>query len=96
MSERQTQANRILALLQAHKGEWVGLPKIQLLFIASHTRRIHELRADGWIIELQDTWVGRERHTSYRLRGHIKDLATPMFDAAVAWDKAACEATDKA
>ena len=29
MSERQTQANRILALLQAHKGEWVGLPKIQ-------------------------------------------------------------------
>jgi hypothetical protein len=43
------------------------LPAILRLGIACHTRRIHELRKAGHIIEIRDEWVGRERHTAYRL-----------------------------
>jgi hypothetical protein len=40
---------------------WLG--RVSLSF----TRRIHELRAAGYEIELDDTWEGRKRRTRYRL-----------------------------
>jgi len=76
MSDRQTQRARLLALLQSHgfsyspkpRYGWVALPEIMALGIASHTRRIHELRKE-WEIELRDEWVGGQRRTAYRLVG---------------------------
>jgi len=76
MSDRQTQRARLLALLQSHgfsyspkpRYGWVALPEIMALGIASHTRRIHELRKE-WDIELRDEWVGGQRRTAYRLLG---------------------------
>jgi Helix-turn-helix domain len=83
--ERQKQADRILALLQAKEHctyPWVELPDILSLRIASHTRRIYELRQDGWIIEMQDNWTRyedhSERHTRYRLLGRLSDEAKAL------------------
>lgn len=42
-------------------------PTLLRLGIASHTRRIHELRKAGHNIEMRDEYVGGQRHTSYRL-----------------------------
>jgi hypothetical protein len=67
MSARQTQCDRILFLLQAAEGRWVGLFRIMQLHIASHTRRIHELRKDGHVIEMQSHFIGRQRLVEYRL-----------------------------
>ena len=71
----QKQADRILALLQStfyaynpDRFDWVPLPDILALGIASHTRRIFELRKE-WIIELRDERVDGQRRTSYRLCG---------------------------
>jgi hypothetical protein len=76
---RAKQADRILALLQVSKGQWVSLPQIMDLHIACHTKRISELRRDGHIIELRDEYVhsfrGCVRHTSYRWLGRLSDEA---------------------
>ena len=71
--ERQKQADRILALLQAHAGEWVELPEILSLQIASFTRRIFELRQDGHLIENKTCSMGGQCHSAYRLRGRLND-----------------------
>ena len=64
--ERQKQADRILALLQSHRGYFVPLPFILNLRIGSYTRRIHELRKE-WDIEIK-----RDGHnSSYRLVGPL-------------------------
>jgi len=63
--KRQSQQDRILALLQSK--EWVTLPEILNLRIASFTRRITSLRRAGWVIETEVTQVGRERHSRYKL-----------------------------
>jgi Helix-turn-helix domain len=76
--KRASQADRILKLLQYYScGQeasplrqnysWVSLTLIMQLGIASHTRRIHELRKAGHVIELRDKWVNGQRRTAYRL-----------------------------
>jgi hypothetical protein len=64
----QPQAQRILNLLREYEGNWCPLPEIMRLGIASHTRRLFELRK-RFIIEMREEWVGHERHTAYRLVG---------------------------
>ena len=73
--ERQKQADRILALLQANQGREVSLPAIMSLGIASHTRRIFELREQGYLIEKSERYVGHQRHVSYTLRGRLSNEA---------------------
>ena len=73
MTPRQTQCARILTLLQHHAGEWVPLPRILDLRIACHSKRLSDLRREGWIIELNDVRFGKERHTMYRLLGKLSD-----------------------
>ena len=76
MSERkigiESQAGRILALLQRFQGQWVGLPEILALRprIACHTRRLSEIR-QFWNIEIAKKWdeENSELHVSYRLVG---------------------------
>lgn len=48
MPTRQTQQRRLLDLLRSR--EWVSLPAILDLHIASYTRRISELREQGFVI----------------------------------------------
>lgn len=67
MSDRQTQCQRIWELLFSGFGNWVSLPQIMKLGIASHTRRIHELRKAGHIIEKREQYQGHSRHVWYRL-----------------------------
>jgi hypothetical protein len=67
MSERLAQCERILRLLRRYEGNWVPLPEIMSLKIASHTRRIHELRKSGHAIELRRESVNGQTHTAYRL-----------------------------
>ncbi len=77
---RQTQCERILALLQAHKGEWVSLPRILDLHIAQYNARIYELRAQYYDIECRREWTGDGQvHSFYRLRakqGQLELLRT--------------------
>lgn len=77
---RKSQCDRILALLReakrwavAEDEGWVPLPNIMRLGIASHTRRIHELRERGFEIAMRDEWTGRERHTAYKLTKEHRD-----------------------
>jgi hypothetical protein len=85
--ERQKQADRILALLQAHKGEWVELPRILALGIACYTKRLSELRRDGNLIELRDNWTKedafRVRHTAYRWLGKLSDQFDPLRQVTI-------------
>jgi hypothetical protein len=71
MSDRASQCDRLLNLLLP--GEWVELPRILDLRLGSHSRRMYELRQLGWIIETDEKWVHRERHTRYRLLGKLTD-----------------------
>jgi hypothetical protein len=64
---RTTQEQRILNLLEAHRGEWVPLPKILDLHIAQYGARIYRLRRQGHAIENKSEYVGQERHTWFRL-----------------------------
>jgi hypothetical protein len=73
---RQNQCARICRLLEQAKGEWVPLPRILDLRIASHTRRIHELRKAGVSVEMHSFWFEGERRTEYRLQ----PAATPSGD----------------
>jgi len=66
-SNRQTQRERILALLRAADGGWVGLPAILDLRIALYTTRILELRRAGYDIENRTQTVDGIRHSWYRL-----------------------------
>ena len=87
MSDRQTQRERLLALLQSRihvpsslegkpiSYDWVTLPEILNLRIASFTRRLHEIRKE-WDVELRDEWREGQRHTAYRILGR-KSL-TPL------------------
>jgi hypothetical protein len=62
---RETQCRRLLSLLEG--GRWIGLPEIMDLRLASHTRRLHELRKQGHIIQIDDQWVSGRRQVRYRL-----------------------------
>lgn len=71
-NKRQTQADRILELLQIYSKqftpEWRWVDAIDLSRISlSFTRRIFELRQAGHIIELDDKWNNGKRRTRYRL-----------------------------
>jgi hypothetical protein len=65
VSDKLTQQRRILLLLESR--EWVGLPEILDLRIACHTRRISELREQGYVIECETEWREGVRHSRYRL-----------------------------
>jgi hypothetical protein len=68
--KRQSQADRIRQLLEkyAHVPDrYVTLPMILNLGIASHTRRIHELRKAGYNIEMIESYADGQRRTAYRL-----------------------------
>ena len=73
--ERKKQADRILHLLQNpyDSDGWVTLWEIMELHIASHTKRISELRDQGHVIEKKEEKVGRQRRTKYRLLGSLQD-----------------------
>lgn len=71
--KRVSQELRLLSLLEwtleRYRGgdEWVKLPEIMCLGIASHTKIISNLRESGYNIECDKQWVGGEYHTRYRL-----------------------------
>ena len=65
--DHKSQCDRILKLLTEYAPNFCPLPEILNLRIASHTRRIHELRKAGYKIELRDERVNGQRHTAYRL-----------------------------
>ena len=67
MSHRETQCMRLLALLQSKPV--VTLPEIMELRLASHSRRISDLRKLGYDIICHDEYVDGQRHTKYELRG---------------------------
>lgn len=74
MRNRETQENRLLGLFEAANlpffgrvQMWVTLPQIMSLHIASHTRRISDLRKRGHIIECQKETVDGQMQTKYRL-----------------------------
>jgi hypothetical protein len=62
-----TQRDRLLAFLEARRGQWIPLPEILGLGIAQYNARIFELRGKGHDIRMRDEWKGRMRHTWYRL-----------------------------
>ena len=64
---RKSQADRILTLLDTYNGEWVALPRIMGLGIASHTRRISDLRKRGLNVECRKEWIDGQLHTAYRI-----------------------------
>jgi hypothetical protein len=64
---RKSQRDRILSLLAAANGGWVGLPAILDLRIALYTTRILELRRSGFEIENRTEWRDGIRHSWYRL-----------------------------
>lgn len=71
MTNREAQASRILKVLQDANGKWVPLWQIQKPFegsgIASHTRRISDLREQGHDVENRKEWVDGQAHSFYRL-----------------------------
>lgn len=76
MRDRQTQNAAILRVLESAGGDWVSMPKIvgacgPGTFIASHTRRISDLREElerrGLTIECGDDWIDGQRQTRYRI-----------------------------
>lgn len=64
---RPTQCSRLLALLEAHRGDWVGLPEILALSIAQYGTRILELRRAGYAIENRTQDIDGKRHSWFRL-----------------------------
>lgn len=67
------QADRILALLEAR--QHVPLPMILSLGIASHTRRISDLRARGLDVRCTKEWVNGQLHTAYKLHREERKIA---------------------
>jgi hypothetical protein len=70
--DRQTQQKRILSLLESR--EWVPLPMMLDLRIACYTRRISELREQGFVIECETEWREGIRHSKYRLVRQPKQM----------------------
>ena len=50
LEKRPTQCDRLLALLEAHRGDWVPLPTVLALGIAQYNARVWELRRAGYAI----------------------------------------------
>jgi hypothetical protein len=72
-TDRLTQQKRLLDLLRSR--EWVGLPEILDLRIASYTRRLSDLRDEGHIIECETSWVKGVKHSRYRLVRQPKQMS---------------------
>lgn len=77
--KRLSQEERLLRLLEnswtatlqlsdsVHRQDWVCLPSIMALGIASHTKIISNLRAGGHNIECEKKFVDGVMHVRYRL-----------------------------
>jgi helix-turn-helix protein len=91
MTERKSQCDRILRLLRSYEGRFVPLPEILDLRIASHTRRIHELRKIGYDIEMHREVVNGQTHTAYRLLEPQLETLRQIFSGEV---KRAVEVND--
>ena len=65
---RQSDKQRLLALLTRHADQWVSLPEMcEVMSPCSITKRVSELRADGFDIQ-NETWrVGYRTHSKYML-----------------------------
>jgi hypothetical protein len=68
---KSRQQQRILALLRSK--EWISLPEILDLRIASYTRRLSDLRELGFRIECETKWVNGVRHSKYRLLPEMRE-----------------------
>ncbi len=66
MKSRDSQRDRILRLLQEREGEWIPLYEITPL-AAQYSARIHELRAQGHIIDNHTRHVNGVVHSWFRL-----------------------------
>ena len=69
---RKTQSERLLALLEYYASQdfedhWVTLPRIMALQIASHTRRVSDLRKQGHTIICERETVEGQVRTKYKL-----------------------------
>lgn len=67
MTTHQTQCQQILNLLNRSLGEEVYLLDILALQISQYGARIKELREEGHHIVNRSEWVGRARHSWFRL-----------------------------
>lgn len=61
------QAKRLLSYFESYCGEWIPLPDLMNLRMASLTRRIHEIRKAGFNVQMKDKWEARQRHVWYML-----------------------------
>lgn len=76
---KQDQQTRILNLLAAANGGWVGLPAILDLRISQYAARVCELRRQGYNIENRtEQHAEGVRHSWYRL---VSAPATPAAQA---------------
>ena len=66
-SNRKSQCDRILALITSYGEFGCPLPEIMKLGIASHTRRVSDLRKQQFDIRCETEWVDGVRHSRYRL-----------------------------
>ena len=76
MSQRQTQCDRLIRLFESRSlGALVALPEILDLRIASYTKRIHELRSQGYLIEMVEGKRSKEgkRFIYYQLLGKLSN-----------------------
>ncbi|HEY6387280.1 MAG TPA: helix-turn-helix domain-containing protein [Candidatus Acidoferrum sp.] len=84
MSARQTQRDRLLALLHSRENEWVPLPEILALGIAQFGARILELRRAGFDIANK---IERDEssvvHSWYRLLASPKNPEAPKPETAM-------------
>jgi len=62
-----SQERKILHLLKKKKNRWVSLTQILRMGIAQYNARIFELRAKKHKIENKTEWVGRVKHSWFRL-----------------------------
>ena len=80
MKGDHTQRKRLLNLFRENPGQWVGLPKILDLRISQYSARIHELRAQGHIIDNHTRHVDGVVHSWFRLvePGQAELFAPPL------------------
>ncbi len=64
-----TQQQKVLALLEANKDEWVPLPSIMALGIAQYNARIYELRKLGKRILNKTKEINGIKHSWFCLSG---------------------------
>jgi hypothetical protein len=65
--QSDAQRERIRALLERHRGQWVELPAILRLGIAQYNARIRELRREGCAIENRCEYREGEKHSWFRI-----------------------------